>query len=346
MPKHLIKLRIQNGLSFETFKKEVFDIAGLNDNYYFEDSSNPDFIIFGPYGNNIPPKGNYTRIGYYCENIKPDFSICEWAFGIPLENEVKHPRYKRIQWHNLNPQSLLKDADFNAENILGSKTKFCNFLYSHKVPYREEFFKQLSKYKKVDAPGKSMNNMNSIDSLFKGDIWERKKQFLSPYKFTIAFENYIYPGYQTEKLYDAMQANSIPVYCGDPFISNIFNTSGFVNAADYIKTNNSAFVKWLEEHSQLDFIDILPQFYHNPVHRVKRKLKAIGRQVKMKQQFRKFDFRPLIDRIVELDEHDDKYLEVLRQPWFIENKEPLNLSLKNRWIEIFQSGNNKPNKVE
>ena len=64
-----------------------------------------------------------------------------------------------------------------------------------------------------------------------------------------------------------------------------------------------------------------------------RKLKAIGKQIKMKHQFRKFDFRQLIDRIVELDENHDKYLEVLLQPWFIENKEPINVSLENRWIE-------------
>ncbi|MDB4902145.1 MAG: hypothetical protein JWQ63_1426 [Mucilaginibacter sp.] len=346
MSKRIIKLQFRNGLSFETFKKEVFDIAGLNNIYHFEESSNPDFIIFGPYGNSIPPKGNYTRIGYFCENINPDLSICEWAFGIPLEKDVKHPNYRRIQWHNLDPQSLIKGKDFNAENVLASKTKFCNFLYSHKVPYREEFFKQLSKYKKVDAPGKSMNNMGTIDSLFKGDFWERKKQFLNPYKFTIAFENYVYPGYQTEKLYDAMETNSIPIYCGDPFIGNVFNTSSFINTPDYLGINNSGLAKWLEKKSQLNFIDILPQFYHGPVHRIKRKLKAIGKQAKMKQQFRKFDFKPLIDRIVELDENDNKYLEVLWQPWFIENKEPLNFSLKNRWIEIFQSGNNKSNKVD
>jgi len=41
-----------------------------------------------------------------------------------------------------------------------------------------------------------MNNMPSVDSIYKGDKWEVKHQFLSPYKFTIAFENYVYPGYQ------------------------------------------------------------------------------------------------------------------------------------------------------
>jgi len=336
LSKRNIKIRFQNGLTLEGFKRDVFDIDHLTDIYSFEESADPDFIIFGPYGNDIPQKGNYVRIGYYCENIKPDLSICEWAFGVPREEDVKHPNYKRIQWHGLNPRLLIKPADYDPEKILASKTKFCNFLYSHKVAYREAFFSQLSQYKKVDAPGLSMNNMPAIEDLYKGDKWEIKRQFLSSYKFTIAFENNIYPGYQTEKLYDAMLCNSIPIYCGDPCIAEVFNTKAFINTADYIDTNNN-FIKWLERHTQSNFIDIRPQYYHNPVQRIKRKLKAIGRSIKTNLQFGNLDFRPLIDRIVELDQDNNKYLEVLQQPWFNNNAAPENTSSKKRWIEIFST---------
>src|SRR6185312_9671314 len=147
---------------------------------------------------------------------------------------------------------LVKPADYDAGQTLKGKKHFCNFLYSHQVPYREEFFRQLSKYKKIDAPGKSMNNMESIDSIYSGDIWERKRQFLSEYKFTIAFENYVYPGYQTEKLYDAMQANSIPIYCGDPNIKEIFNTASFINMHDIAKTPTPQ-VHCLEKNTLFDF---------------------------------------------------------------------------------------------
>ncbi|MEO6852042.1 MAG: glycosyltransferase family 10, partial [Mucilaginibacter sp.] len=307
------------------------------DDFIFDETGDPDFIIFGPYGIELPPPGNYTRIGYFCENIIPDLTTCEWAFGCMPEETINDPKYKRIQWHRLDPQSLIKPVDYNVQEIFGQKKYFCNFLYSHKVPYREEFFKQLLRYKKVDAPGKSMNNMQSIEEIYKGDKWEIKKQFLSQYKFTIAFENYVYPGYQTEKLYDAMQSDSIPVYCGDPFIGKIFNTDSFVFAPDYIDTNNSSFVNFLEKYSQLDFKDILPRYYNNPFYRVKRKLKDVGRQAKMKYQFQKLDFTKLIDRIVELDQDDNKYMEVLQQPWFNNNQPPSNAALKPRWMEIFNS---------
>ena len=307
----------------------------MNDRFEFVDSEEPDFIIFGPYGNDIPQKSDkYTRIGYFCENIKPDLSICEWAFGMVSETIVNDARYRRIQWHDLDPQDLVKPVDFDAAEIAAGKKKFCNFFYSHRVPYREEFFRQLSRYKKVDAPGKSMNNMPGIDEKYQGSLWERKRKFLSEYKFTIAFENYSYPGYQTEKLFDAMQVNSIPIYCGDPNVELTFNTKSFVNTADHIKAN-TPIANWLEKHSQPDFVDIRPQFYKTPIHRIRRKLKSMGRDRKMHFQLNRFDFGPLIERIIELDENDDKYIQMLNEPWFKQNHPPVSTSLREHWSAIF-----------
>jgi len=336
LEKKVIKIRFQNGLN-----KAIAETEILNELLYdheFIESEEPDFVLFGPYGNDIPEKNdNYIRIAYYCENFTPDMSICEWAFGVPREEEICHPRYKRIQWHGIDPDSLVKPDSFDAEKVLQSKKYFCNFLYSHQVPYREEFFKQLSRYKKIDAPGKSMNNMESIDQIYKGDIWERKRQFLSEYKFTIAFENYVYPGYQTEKLYDAMQANSIPVYCGDPYIGDIFNTQSFINASDLVQLNNSATVKWLEKVSQPDFVDMRPAYYHNTLQRLKRKLKYEGRQIKMNLQFKKLDFSAVIEHIIALDNDDKLYLEMLSRPWYKANLPPLQVSNRQRWLDIFSS---------
>ncbi|QKJ30441.1 hypothetical protein HQ865_11965 [Mucilaginibacter mali] len=333
--KKKIRIKFQNGVNYQIIINQVLNI--VLDEFEFEESDQPDFIFFGPYGNDVPAPGPYVRIGYFCENVIPDLDSCEWAFGIPREQEINNPKYKRIQWHNLNPEDLVK-KNVDAEQILASKNKFCNFLYSHRVPYREEFFRQLSKYKKIDAPGKSMNNMPSIDSRPGEDLWTSKHHFLSPYKFTIAFENYVYPGYQTEKLYDAMLCQSIPIYCGDPFIGDIFNTKSFVNTPDYTDVNNTTLVRWLERNSQCNFEDIRPAFYRSPQNRVQRKLKAIGRELKMKQQFNKLDFSSLIERIIDLDTSPEKYIAMLQQPWFNDNKVPQGISLRERWIEIFSGG--------
>lgn len=333
--KQKIKIKIQNGLDFATFKREVLDVNLVTEEFDFVKSESPDFIVFGPYGNHIPPKGDYVRIGYFCENITPDFNSCEWAFGIPSENKICRSNYKRIQWHGINPIELIKNPERNLDEIIGSKNRFCNFIYSTPITYREEFFRQLSKYKKIDAPGKSMHNMawpNNNNTTYK---WAVKRQFLSQYKFTISFENYVYPGYQTEKLYDPMLADSVPIYCGDPLVNNIFNTDSFLNASSYLPLKHNQLINWLENNGQRNFVDIRPQFFKNPIHRINRKVKSIERDLKMMLQFNNLDFSNLIDRIIELDKNDDLYLKYQMQPWLNANVLDEINETKKFWSEIF-----------
>lgn len=336
MVKKNVKIKFQNGLSFNDFIKEVFEINKVTEDFTFEESNNPDFIVFGPYGNDIPPVGNYIRIGYFCENMAPDLTTCEYAFGIPLEEEIKNPNYKRIQWHGVNPELFIKKfTDNDIDRIISEKINFCNFIYSNKVPYREVFVKQLSKYKKIDAPGKSMNNMSAIDSFYKGNTWERKRQFLNSYKFTIAFENYAYPGYQTEKLYDSLQVNSLPIYCGDIHVNEIFNSKSFLNANDYVHVNRNEFIDTLERVSQQTFVDFRPQTFRKPKHHLSRKLKSYGRNLKMYLNYNNLNFKPLIEKIIEIDNNQDLYINYLKEPWLHNNEVPFNSYSKDTWLKIF-----------
>lgn len=330
-----VKIKFRNGLNFNSAKTEILN--GLDDTFDFQESNEPDFVIFGPYGNDIPLKGNYTRIGYFCENVTPDFSCCEWAFGIPSEGIINRANYKRIQWHNFDPSRLIKPLKIETEAIFETKTKFCNFIYSNPVPYREAFFKQLSKYKKVDAPGLSMKNIPEIDNIQPANKWGAKRSFLKQYKFTIAFENDTFPGYQTEKLYDAMLAESLPIYFGDPNVGEIFNTKSFIHARDYLQTEWKLVVNWLEKTCQQDFEDMRPQFYHSFRQRFKRHLKIRGRNLKIKLQFDKTNFTDLIDRIIEIDKNPDLYLNYVKQPWLNQNKVDESVSNKAQWIKIFNS---------
>ncbi|MEE1945140.1 glycosyltransferase family 10 [Pedobacter sp. KR3-3] len=334
-----VKIKFQNGLSFETFKKDVFDVNLVSEEFDFIESATPDFIVFGPYGNDIPPVGDYVRIGYFCENITPDFESCDWAFGIPLEEEFNNPKYSRIQWHGIAPSQLVKAPNRDLDDLLRQKKHFCNFVYSNPVPYREEFFRQLSKYKKIDSPGKSMNNMAWPQNNNTDLKWDVKRDFLKAYKFTISFENYVYPGYQTEKLYDAMFSDSLPIYCGNPLVGTIFNGDSFLNTTDYILPKHSSLINWLQANSQSNFVDIRPQFYKNPYHRLCRKAKAIGRNLKMKLQFNNLDFSPLIDRIIELDQKDDLYLQYHSKPWLADGAFEALEQTRARWSTIFSSKN-------
>lgn len=263
--------------------------------------------------------------------MKPDMSLCEWAFGIPYNEEVKHPKYMRISWHGFDPNCLIK-KDTRADCILSQKTKFCNFVYSNKVPFRESFFKRLSQYKRVDAPGQSMNNMPSIDvSMSNTSRWDRKRSFLADYKFTIAFENYSYPGYNTEKLLDPMTVNSLPIYLGNPHIHKHFNPNSFINAHEY--ANFSFVADFLQSTCYPTFKDQNPSTYTTLPRKIGRKVKSTGRTLGMQINYRSLD--NLIDKIVEIDQDDDLYIKYCAEPWFNNNVLPSNNTLIERWKQIF-----------
>jgi len=87
-------------------------------------------------------------------------------------------------------------------------------------------------HKKVDCPGKSLNNMPSID-IEGAARWVSKVEFIKRHKFTIAFENESSPNYVTEKIFDALLVNSVPIYWGSPKITEYFNPDAFINCHDY-----------------------------------------------------------------------------------------------------------------
>lgn len=59
-----------------------------------------------------------------------------------------------------------------------------------------------------------------------------KEEALSPYKFSICIENASDPGYFTEKIIDCFASCTIPVYWGDPDISDHFDMNGIFTLED------------------------------------------------------------------------------------------------------------------
>jgi len=202
-------------------------------NFLVRNSNKPEF------------KKKMVKIFYGAEHTKPNMNECDWAFGTHFEEEINHPRYMRLMNHLMTDYKLKNignppiKKNINIKKIKKEKTKFCNFIYSQDVPFRIEFFKKLSKYKHIDAPGRSMNNMPPISS---GDPkksrlsknWSKEKlKFIRPYKFTIAFENFAGSGWVTEKLTHPMLVNSIPIYFGHNDVNKDFNTKSFINYNDF-----------------------------------------------------------------------------------------------------------------
>lgn len=56
---------------------------------------------------------------------------------------------------------------------------------------------------------------------------------LANYKFNVCFENIAYPGYVTEKIFDAMLAKTVPVYLGAPDILDYVPQDAFIDASKF-----------------------------------------------------------------------------------------------------------------
>ncbi|MDO6391149.1 glycosyltransferase family 10 [Pontibacter sp. BT731] len=62
---------------------------------------------------------------------------------------------------------------------------------------------------------------------------DSKHAVLAQYKFNLCFENCVYPGYVTEKIFDCLLSGTIPVYFGAPDIANFVPKDCYLDFRDY-----------------------------------------------------------------------------------------------------------------
>lgn len=222
----------------------------LSKQYDPEISDQPDILFYSYFGREFT-KYKCFRVLFQGENARPDFTECDYAFSFDYLDDPRNYRLPLyVMYADVNRLTLPKDP----ESIADSKTRFCAFVVSNKYSIeRISFFRKLSKYKPVDSGGMYLNNV--------GGPVKNKVEFIRDHKFTIAFENSSYPGYTTEKIFEPMLVNSIPLYWGNPLVGRDFNTKSFLNFHDY--PNMDAFI---EKIIQIDtsrdlYLEMLAQPY-------------------------------------------------------------------------------------
>ncbi len=107
--KKTVRVRFVNGLTFAAVEREI--LAPLAREFRFVHSESPDCVIVGPCGGDIPLPDAAARVGYFCQNIRPDRSICDWVFGIPHEVEVETARCMRLEGLGVEPDQLVRRTD-------------------------------------------------------------------------------------------------------------------------------------------------------------------------------------------------------------------------------------------
>ena len=143
---------------------------------------------------------------------------------IPIENTANNIVFPLGSFQTLEHVHNKKyDINYfiNKRKLDKHKPNFCLFCVSNGgCKERNDFFNELSKYKKVDSCGKHLNNGVVCPG---NHLSTEYFDFISNYKFMICFENTSKPNYFTEKLVNSYYSGSIPIYWGDPNISKYIN---------------------------------------------------------------------------------------------------------------------------
>lgn len=116
------------------------------------------------------------------------------------------------------------------------------------IRIRDDIFHELSKYKWVASGGKHLNNINRV--IPRGD--KESREWLGQCKFVIAYENQLYDGYITEKVFQAYFSGAVPIYWGDKSAVSDVNKDAIIYANDSITTDDLiSYIKKVDKDDDL-----------------------------------------------------------------------------------------------
>jgi hypothetical protein len=142
---------------------------------------------------------------------------------------------------------VFNNKEFEKRNFLVNISN--NKLSNHAFELYSERFKSILFFDKeipnqFDLYGQGWDNLldNSLRlKSYKGTI-DDKFQILSNYKFAICYENNnSHNGYITEKIFDCLNAGTVPIYWGAPNIENYVDPNCFIDRRRF-KTNEDLYI--------------------------------------------------------------------------------------------------------
>lgn len=222
----MIKLALSDFGSVLNGRESTF-VRYIRKNFDVElcDFDDADYLIYSSFG--FKHAGfKKVKIFFSEENRIPDWNACDYAFTHELLATPRHLRVPCYVSRALIYRSVMRGFFdrplITHDDLRKNPRKFCSFVFRNGAcKVRNKFFKKLSQYKQVDSGGLLYNNI--------GYRVRNKEAFLGQYKLTIAFENEMHPGYQTEKLPDALRARTLPVYWGNVKVSEEFDSRSYLD---------------------------------------------------------------------------------------------------------------------
>lgn len=209
--------------AYEPLFSTILEFVNDRYDFRFTKDRDADFVLHSA-GSHEVLKYSGVRIFATGEMVSPDFNVSDYALG--FDRMTYGDRYLWLPLCRLYRQAYqaLVTPRPPADDVLARKTGFCAYVMSntaHSAPERVEIFELLDAYRKV-ASGGSWRNTT-------GGRVADKIAFQAGHKFVIAFENFSFPGYLTEKFTEAAASDAVPIYWGDPGIGELLNPRAFVN---------------------------------------------------------------------------------------------------------------------
>ena len=171
----------------------------------------------------IPESGNNIALLLESRQIVPD--LHQWVqthVNIILDKAYYIFTFDK-EMLELNDRVLWCPASFSSVSDIGihDKTKTVSMISSSKAMCeghrrRLRILERMTNTGLVDIYGRNINDI------------ERFEDGAKDYMFSIAVENDQHPGYFTEKIMNCFALGTIPVYLGDPDISDWFNMDGII----------------------------------------------------------------------------------------------------------------------
>jgi hypothetical protein len=189
-------------------------------------SQNPDILIASCMGNinkvkNLKAK---CKLFFYGENLNRyppynDDKLLYQTFDLIVgfkhtdlsKKQVRFPLwliyYPYYKWDNTNNILIYIQKKYN-ENIKNQKDIFGTIIARHdRRGQRTTIYNELSKYGDIKSPGTYRKNTSSI-----GKTHHDKINYISRGLYNICPENSVYEGYFTEKIFQAFEGGTIPLY--------------------------------------------------------------------------------------------------------------------------------------
>lgn len=200
------------------------------------------------------------------ENVKKNIleKLAPYNYALITNSNIEHPTTKvfympfAMQYAN-----IAEKLENKKSPLLIKKEKFCCFCVKNASPqwegcvFRDQFFQMLNKQMPVDSLGPHMNNVG-------GPVpREGFEEYISKYKFMIAFENSSSSGYITEKLLRCILSGVVGIYWGSPSVLEYINPKCFI----FVDKNNpqAAIDRILHLNKPENYEEYLEMLYEEPI---------------------------------------------------------------------------------